>query len=1012
MEENLILAGVGGQGILTIARALSQTALRRGWHIKQAEAHGMSQRGGMVQSHLRLSDRELFSDLVSLGAADMIIAVEPLEALRYFQYLKQDGVVLSSTNALVNIPSYPPLEQVLERIARIEHHILLDTDRIARLAGSARSSNIVMLGAASLFLPFDTVEIENAVGDLFAAKGARVVEANLRAFRYGLNAATAYQNGIRKGASSSAVRHWLDSLKSEELAYPDVDDVEAIEIDRVEDRLSGAEAHAVESMLERVYTGGRRQLFEHEVYTLIELIGAITPPRHAFIAKDETLTEEMLDRYPGDRVVLKIVSADIVHKTEANGIAFVQKDLGVVRREIGRMIARHENNAQVEGVLLVEYVERTLPGFGNELFVGVRATREFGPVIAAGLGGIDTEYLADKMRPGMAVAKALAQETSAEDFLDLFRRTTAYDILAGRARGHRRIVSDGELLRCFRAFISIARKFCVDRGEEGPDIAELEVNPFAFAAQRMIPLDGRGRLETAAKPRPPRPVARVANMFAPATIGVLGVSSKSMNYGRIILRNIKECGFPTESLFVIKEGEQEIDGVRCVSDLASLPTKIDLLVIAAGAKWLPDIVREVNRSGRVHSAIMIAGGAGETRGSEQIARLLRQAILEDRRRPADGTAFLGPNCMGVQSRPGHYDTFFIPPEKMDLRRDAPARRAALISQSGAFAVSLLSNLETLDPALTISIGNQIDLTLSDMLHAVGGRDDIDVIGVYAEGFANLDGLAFCRAVREVSERGKLVVFYKAGRTAPGRTAAAGHTASVAGDYDVCQDAAQQAGALVVDTFKEFEQLMELATAFHGKCARGRRIAAVTNAGFEAVGMADAVHGARYDIEMLDMSQALSDRVSHVLAQHGLEALVNPRNPIDFTSMAGEQLYEDCCRVLLKSDDVDALVVSIVPMAPTVRTTAAEIEEAGSLAERLPKLLREFDKPLIAIVDAGPLYDPFTHALRVGDVPTFRSCDQAIRSLGRYLCHRTGAQRGDARVTATEEQQSEPVASAS
>jgi indolepyruvate ferredoxin oxidoreductase beta subunit len=988
VEQNVILAGVGGQGILTIARAISTAAVKRGMQVKQAEVHGMSQRGGAVQSHLRLSDHAIHSDLIPAGRADLLIAVEPLESLRYVHYLKPGGGTVASVNAFVNIGNYPPVETLLDRVAAQPRHILIDADRIGRAAGSGRAANMAVLGAASLFLELDPAELEDAVAELFAAKGERVVEVSGRAFRFGRNAGLAYLDGLERGGTSAAVRHWIETLAPEHLAEPERPDAPVFDVVTVGDRLSGAESHAVERTLARVYEEGRRRLFEHEVYTLVQLVGAISPPHHLFLTPEELISEEALAQFPGDQVVVKIVSPDIVHKTEANGIAFVGKEVTTVRGEIDRLIARHRGTADVRGVLVVEYVERVRPGFGNELFVGIRATREFGPVMAAGLGGIDTEYLATKMKPGIAVAKASAVDTSAEDFLELFRRTAAYEILSGRARGHRRIVSDGELLRCFRAFLLLARRFCVSRGDAGPDVAELEVNPFAFRQQRLIPLDGRGSLAPAAQALPPRPPEAVERLLEPRTIAVLGVSSTAMNFGRIILSNVIQCGFPRDRLFVIKGGETELDGVRCVPDIRSLPGPVDLLVIAASAAQLPGIAREAVAAGTVGAAIIIPGGVGETKGSGDIAAAVRRIIAEGRKQPGGGPVFLGPNSLGVVSRPGRYDTFFIPKHKLEQRRDAPPRRVALISQSGAFIVSRLSNLESLDPTVAVSIGNQIDLTPSDLLNAVGRRDDIDTVGVYTEGFNDLDGLALLHAVSTVTAAGKEVVFYKAGRTEPGRNAAAGHTASVAGDYDVCQAAAGQAGALVTDTFKEFEQLIELCTALHGKEVRGVRVGAVSNAGYETVGMADAIQGQRYRVEMASLSPASADRLTAVLEEQGLEGLVNVRNPVDLTPMAREAAYEGAIRVLIEAEEVDAVVVGIVPLTSALQTTAGEIADPGSLAHRLPRLLAASRKPLIAVVDSGPLYDPLVRALRLGGIPVFRSADQAIRSLGRYLCHRT------------------------
>jgi len=298
----------------------------------------------------------------------------------------------------------------------------------------------------------------------------------------------------------------------------------------------------------------------------------------------------------------------------------------------------------------------------------------------------------------------------------------------------------------------------------------------------------------------------------------------------------------------------------------------------------------------------------------------------------------------------------------------------------------MSNLENLDPAFAISLGNQIDVTASDVLAAVGRRDDIDTVGVYVEGFSDLDGLELLRHTALLTREGKHVVFYRAGRTEPGRSAAAGHTASVAGDYDVCQAAAEQAGALVADTFKEFEQMLELCTALHGKSVGGVRVGVVSNAGFETVGMADAIQGQRYRVEIASLSAKDTSRLTGILEENSLGGLVNPRNPLDITPMASDRVYEDTVRVLLESEDVDALVVGVVPLTAALKTVPGELEDEDSVANRLGRLFAEATKPMIVVVDSGPRYVPLVQALRVAGLPVFPSADQAIRSLGRYLCH--------------------------
>lgn len=191
MKTDIILAGVGGQGILSIAAAIGTAAVQSNLYLKQSEVHGMSQRGGDVQSHLRLSDKEIASDLIPIGKADIIISVEPMESLRYLPYLSKTGWVVTNTTPFINIPNYPEKDTLMATLNAQKNVIAIDADTIAKEAGSARSSNMVMLGAASAYLNMPFEVIEDAIRTLFGKKGDEIVDANLKALRAGRDAAIA-----------------------------------------------------------------------------------------------------------------------------------------------------------------------------------------------------------------------------------------------------------------------------------------------------------------------------------------------------------------------------------------------------------------------------------------------------------------------------------------------------------------------------------------------------------------------------------------------------------------------------------------------------------------------------------------------------------------------------------------------------------------------------------------------------------------------------------------------------
>lgn len=187
MKKDIILCGVGGQGILSIATIIGEAATRAGLNLKQAEVHGMSQRGGDVQSHLRLSDKTIYSDLIARGSADMIISMEPMESLRYLPYLSKEGRVVTGSKPFVNIPDYPDMDTLMAELGALPAVDMMDIDAVAKDAGNARGANMVLLGMAARHLQIlGADELRDAIRTVFARKGEAVVEANLKAFQAGL----------------------------------------------------------------------------------------------------------------------------------------------------------------------------------------------------------------------------------------------------------------------------------------------------------------------------------------------------------------------------------------------------------------------------------------------------------------------------------------------------------------------------------------------------------------------------------------------------------------------------------------------------------------------------------------------------------------------------------------------------------------------------------------------------------------------------------------------------------
>lgn len=775
----------------------------------------------------------------------------------------------------------------------------------------------------------------------------------------------------------------------------------------------------LEDMLASLDHSGVYSLYEAQVYDFLADAG-FRVPAYQVLDRDLTNADAFLHDLPGDRVVVKVVSPHISHKTELQAVLDVEKRPQVVRgialemltnvpRRYADFLDQHPNlmperyqglaytemisaiQGDIRGILVSEYISHS-QGFDSELFVGLRWTREFGPVISAGIGGVDTELFAKKFRDREAVITGSAMLTTPAEFFERFRGTTCYSIISGRVRGHKRLVRDEQIIKVFELFFKMADRF----SGFGPSpfcIEEFEVNPFALTNGLAVPVDGLLRFSKRSISTGKRPRSKVEALLRPRSVAVLGVSTHQNNVGRMILSNLRSSGFDPQKIRVIRPDCDVIDSVRCVDSFDALDIPVDLAIIAIGAKGVPGVFQEILHSKKVRGVIIVPGGMGEKASGkpieEAVVRMIQKARTES---PEDAPVVLGGNCLGIVSKPASIDTMFISDIKLPKQHGVRCN-IAFISQSGAYMITRMNRLEYLETVYDISTGNQIDISISDLLRVVGDDPQVDVIAVYVEGFSSMDGLIVAEITRDLREQGKEVIVYKAGRTAEGKTATSGHTASIAGDYDVAVTILQSAGAYVADTFTDFVDYLVTASSLHEKQVTGMKIGMVSNAGYETVGMADSISGHGYQLKLAGFSQSTGERLQTVLEQSGLQDLVTVRNPMDLTPMADDHVYEMALSAIMQDPNVDFVVVGLVPFTTALKTLPEGVDPFDSvaaddsIARRLVKLAREYPKPMAVIVDAGRLYDPLARGLKRNGLLVFRSADRAVLSLGRYMQNR-------------------------
>jgi acyl-CoA synthetase (NDP forming) len=747
------------------------------------------------------------------------------------------------------------------------------------------------------------------------------------------------------------------------------------------DAAAGIDLRRVQEVVARARRDGRRQLLEPEGRHVLGALG-IAVPRAAFVPLGRPVGEADLAELRTERVVLKVVAEGLVHKTERGGVAVVDRRARVVQDAIEEMRGRLVD-VELAGFLVVEHVAHELT-LGGELLAAVHWTHDLGPIVAIGAGGIHAEGLAADLRDDRRLAVLSPDLTPPERIDEVLAGTTAVRFATRPQRGRSPLVEPAVVSELAARLLAFAERFVPD------EVRELEVNPLATTPEGLVALDvlvtlGEPPSETPVAP-PPRPVRKLERLLAPRSIAIAGVSSGE-NPGRTILRNVLRDGFAPGAVTVVKPGAETIDGCRCVPTIDALPGKVDLFVVALAARPAAALVAEIVERDAAETLIVIPGGLEEKTGGEALAAGMRDALAAARRRPDGGPLINGGNCLGVRSRPGRYDTLFIPESRLAGPGGRPAP-LAILAQSGAFAISRLSRLEGLDPKYVVSVGNQLDLTLGDYLEYAADDPEIAVVGAYLEGFAPLDGLRFLVAARRVADRGGVVVLYRGGRTRAGATASSSHTAAIAGDAALGDALARQVGVVVAETLDDFDDLVGTFTRLAGRTVGGRRLAALSNSGFECVAIADNLDR----LELASFDGATAARLTATLGAAHATEVVDVHNPVDLTPMADDAAFGEAAAAILASDAVDVAVIGDVPFTPALRTIpldddGASLLDPRTVGGRLVELWRTTTKAWVTVVDAGPRYDPLARALEAAGIPTFRTVDRAVRALGEVVAAR-------------------------
>ena len=681
---------------------------------------------------------------------------------------------------------------------------------------------------------------------------------------------------------------------------------------------------SVKKIFDEVIQTDHKVITEELSKSILKSYGVKVPPYALATSAADAAKQAKKIGFP---LVMKVVSPQILHKTDVGGVKVGIDNVGDVKKTFNDMYGRlsRKKGVEVKGILLEKMVPK-----GVELIVGIQNDPQFGPVIMAGLGGIMTEVMKDvafRMLPITASdARSMLDELKGSKLLKGFRGSAPIDM----SMAARMLVRIGKL------------------GVENADyINSIDFNPVVvypkshYVVDAKIILNPKIRKNSISKARPNK--EHMEKFFTPKSVALVGASSSKGKIGNSILDSLVNYDYKGK-VYPINPKADKIFKQKCYPSVADIPGKVDLVVISVDLSITPPVLEDCAKKG-VHSVVIVSGG-GKELGGERAAYEAEVKRLSEKH----NIRIIGPNCIGMFNAANRLDCAFQGQERMVRAKLGPV---ALLSQSGTMGISFLETADTFGLSKMVSYGNRSDVDEADMIWYLANDPQTRVIALYVEGFG--DGRKFINTARRVMrEKKKPVVIWKSGRTALGAKQAASHTGSLGGSNAIIMGAFKQAGIISVDSYQELAAVAKALAWQPG--AKGNRAAMTSNGAGPMIGGID--HFERLGLQLARVTpRSLKKMKDHFPPTY----VIGKGNPADVTGGASADDYRFVIQTFMDDPNVDIVM-------PWFVFQDDPLEEA--IVDHLAAFSKRRKKPVLVGGNGGPYTQKMTRLIEARGVPVY------------------------------------------